>query len=72
MMAIDLGVTAQKFDWECDPIQATSIPDTPRAMMRYDFYFVFLFLLRQIIEEKVDQYGVDFCVWFELDDLAAE
>jgi hypothetical protein len=52
--------------------KATSIPDTPRAMVRYDIYFIPLLFLRQIIKEKVNQDCVDLHVWLEFYDFAAE
>jgi hypothetical protein len=52
--------------------KATSIPDTPRPMVRYDIYFIPLLFLRQIIKKKVNEDCIDLRVWLELHDFAAE
>lgn len=49
-----------------------SIPNTPRSVMRNRFFARALFLLCQVVEEEVDQDGVDLYVWLEFDDLATD
>jgi len=40
--------------------------------MRNRFFARALFLLCQVVEEEVDQDGVDLYVWLEFDDLATD
>lgn len=40
--------------------------------MWYHISLVFLLLLSQIVEEEVDEYGVDLRIWFEFQYLLPE
>jgi hypothetical protein len=50
----------------------SSIPNAPRTMMRYHVHPILFFLLRQVVQEEVNQYSVDFRVRFEGEDLSAK
>lgn len=41
------------------PVSAASVPDAPRSVMRYRLVARLLQLLHGIVEEEVDQNGID-------------
>lgn len=48
------------------------IPYAPRPMMRNYICLIPFLLFGQIVEEEVDEYGIDLGVWFEFENFAAQ
>jgi hypothetical protein len=48
------------------------VPYTPCPVMRQGLIASFLFLFRQVVQEKVEEDSVDFCVGLYSEDLPAE